>query len=132
MVKEGNNTVIIQLSLDEVCRERNEETIRIVSIKQNYSNSKQRCNQMGGNLHYPKNNIDIENLPLKLLKNNHLKEENITELINICGSTFWIPIKQNGTKSTITGGYAWHEDIENGTKEAHYLPWLFGQPNGGK
>ena len=82
-------------------------------------------------MYYPKNQVDIETLPTKLQKGNKEKKRSITELINVCGSTFWIPVKQNGTKHGITGEYIWYQDNADNTNEAEYLPWLFGQPNGG-
>ena len=136
IVKEGTNTESIQLSVDEVCREKNEETMLIMSIKRNYSNSKYMCNLLGGNLFNPKSKADIENLPFELLKSNHLTELNLTDIIGHCGNLFWIPIRQYGAKDNTTGRYIWYQDIGNVSEElptkATYLPWLFGQPNGGE
>ena len=135
IMRNGSNIEIIQLDLDEVCRDKNEETILISSIKRNYSNSKQTCQQIGGSLYNPMSQDEIENLTSNLLKNNHLKEENITELTNYCGLLFWIPITQLMLNNEKFGEQEirWYEDTgEEPPKEASFLPWLFGQPNGGR
>ena len=132
IAKKGNNTKIIELNIEEVCRDKNEDTTIIFSIKQNYSNSKHVCNQIGGILFNPKSNADIKTLPLSLLKGNHLDEENITDLTLHCGNLFWIPIKLNETEQTTSGRYIWYQDIKSNFPQATFLPWLFGQPNGGR
>ena len=132
VAKKGNNTKNIQLNVEEVCRDKNEETTLIFSIKQNYSNAKHLCNQIGGILFNPKNKSDIENLPLSLLKGNHLDAENITDLTLHCGNLFWIPIKLNEAEQIKAGRYSWYQDIRSNFTKATFLPWLFGQPNGGR
>ena len=134
IVRKGSNIEIIQLDRDEVCRDKNEETVLISSIKRNYSNSKQTCQQIGGSLYNPKSQNDIENLTSHLLKNNHLVSENITEITNFCGLLFWIPIRQLDFNDGNTKEHKiqWYEDKGEGPpKEATFVPWLFGQPNGG-
>ena len=134
IIRKGSNIEMIELHRDEVCRDKNEETVLISSIKRNYSNSKQSCRQIGGSLYRPRNQNDIENLTSNLLKNNHLVEENITEITNYCGLLFWIPIRQleSNDKKIEEYDIRWYEDKGKGkVEEAKFLPWLFGQPNGG-
>ena len=91
------------------------------------------CNQIGGTLFNPKNNADIENLQSNLLESNHLDEQNITDLTVHCGNVFWMPIKLLVTERSRGGSYMWYQDIRSEfTQEATFLPWLFGQPNGGR
>ena len=135
IVRKGLNIEMIQLDRDEVCRDKNEETVLISSIKRNYSNSKQSCQQIGGSLYNPMSQDDIENLTFNLLKNNHLVEDNITEITNYCGLLFWIPITQleSADEEVEEEKILWYDDIGNDPpKVATFLPWLFGQPNGGK
>ena len=132
IVKAGNNSEKVDLSVDEVCRDKNEEAVIIFSIRQNYSYAKHMCNLIGGSMYNPQCHADIENLPSILLRGNHLGEQNITELVNHCGNLFWIPIRQNGTKNATTGEYVWYQDVGNSLTQAVYTPWLFGQPNGGR
>ena len=127
---EGNNTVSVYLSSDEVCRDKKEETVKIIPIKQNYSNSKQTCEQVGGSLYYVRNTDDVEKLASNLLKGNQFGA-NVSGDIDVCGSTFWLPIRQNGTKDTVTVEYIWYQEVEKIVQRVDYLPWLFGQPNGG-
>ena len=97
-VRKGNNTKSIRVNVEEVCRDKNEETTLIISIKQNYSNAKHVCNQIGGTFYNPKNKADIANLPSNLLKNNHIEEKNITDLTLHCGNLFWIPVTLRGNE----------------------------------
>ena len=131
VTKEGENTEKIQLRANEVCRDHKEETVKIITIKQNYSNARHMCNQLGGDLYHLRSKKDIEHLSSKFLRNNQFGE-NETALVDFCGSTFWMPIVQNGTLHSDTGNPVWYLDAENGEQQmVTFLPWLFGQPNGG-
>ncbi len=105
---------------EELCNRNSEtsfESLYVISTLKEYKEAHADCQGLGGSMPLPRNSTELERLHQAAWReNNHA----------VCKEGFWLPVVQSSKNFS-----KWIFDDKREV-EPTYLPWLKGQPNGGR